>query len=51
MNSLVIINLTLLGWMWPFSGGDADKDKTTADAICKTHYDLPSTIDRLAGVI
>ncbi len=29
---------------------DADKDTTTADAICKTHYDLASTVDRLAGV-
>ena len=28
MNPLVIINLTLLGWMWPFSGDDAEKDKT-----------------------
>ena len=28
MNPLVIINLTLLGWLWPFSGDDADKDKT-----------------------
>ncbi len=28
MNSLVIINLTLLGWLWPFPGGDAEKDKT-----------------------
>ena len=23
MNPLVIINLTLLGWLWPFSGGDS----------------------------
>ncbi len=28
MNPLVIINLTLLGWLWPFSGGDSDRDKT-----------------------
>ncbi len=28
MNPLVIINLTLLGWLWPFPGGDAEKDKT-----------------------
>ena len=29
---------------------DADKDTTTADAICKTHYDLASTVDRLAQI-
>lgn len=28
---------------------DADKDKTSADAVCAGHRDLPSVIDRLAG--
>jgi TolA-binding protein len=28
MNLLVIINLTLLGWLWPFSDDDADNGKT-----------------------
>jgi hypothetical protein len=27
----------------------ADKDKTSADAICAAHADLPGIIDRLAG--
>jgi putative hydrolase of the HAD superfamily len=27
----------------------ADKDKTTADAICERHADLPAIVDRLAG--
>ena len=28
---------------------DVDKDKTSADAVCASHRDLPSVIDRLAG--
>ncbi len=28
---------------------DADKDKTSADAVCASHRDLPAAIDRLAG--
>jgi putative hydrolase of the HAD superfamily len=28
----------------------ADKDKTSADAICERHADLPGIVDRLAGV-
>jgi len=28
---------------------DADKDATTADAICDSHHDLPAIIDRLAA--
>lgn len=28
---------------------DADKDRTSADAICERHADLPDIIDRLAG--
>jgi putative hydrolase of the HAD superfamily len=27
----------------------ADKDATTADAICESHYELPAVIDRLAA--
>jgi putative hydrolase of the HAD superfamily len=27
----------------------ADKDKTSADAICERHADLPAIVDRLAG--
>ena len=27
-----------------------DKDRTSADAICERHADLPDVIDRLAGV-
>jgi hypothetical protein len=27
----------------------ADKDKTSANAICERHADLPGIIDRLAG--
>ena len=28
---------------------DADKDATTADAVCEHHRDLPATVDRLAA--
>lgn len=28
---------------------DADKNTTTADAVCKSHHDLPAIIDRLAA--
>ena len=28
---------------------DADKDATTADAVCESHHDLPAIIDRLAA--
>ncbi len=28
---------------------DADKNATTADAICDSHHDLPAIIDRLAA--
>jgi FMN phosphatase YigB (HAD superfamily) len=28
---------------------DADKDATTADAICESHHDLPAIVDRLAA--
>jgi putative hydrolase of the HAD superfamily len=28
---------------------DADKNATTADAICENHHDLPAIIDRLAA--
>jgi putative hydrolase of the HAD superfamily len=28
---------------------DADKDATTADAVCESHHDLPAIVDRLAA--
>jgi len=28
---------------------DADKDSTTADAVCESHHDLPAIVDRLAA--
>ena len=28
---------------------DQDKDRTSADAVCASHAELPAAIDRLAG--